>query len=192
MDGANAWQRFWHITLPCLRPTTFFVLVMLTIESFKVFDLILVMTDGGPGRSTLVLSQLIYRKGIRGTVRLRLGHRAGAVRHRAHRDRRPVPSQRAEERLMTALHDAPPAVAARGGRPADPGPGPGRRLVRTALAYVAASSRSALVVLVPFSWMVSSSLKRNNEVFTVPIQWIPEAFRWPNYVDIWTRIPLTT
>ncbi|GAB7193450.1 sugar ABC transporter permease [Kineococcus sp. NUM-3379] len=65
VDGANAWQRFWNITLPCLRPTTFLVLVMVTVGSFKVFDLIVVMTDGGPGRSTTVLSQLIYREGIR-------------------------------------------------------------------------------------------------------------------------------
>lgn len=65
VDGAGAWQRFWNVTLPSLRPTTFFVLVMLTIQSFKVLDLIMVMTDGGPGRSTLVLAQLIYREGIR-------------------------------------------------------------------------------------------------------------------------------
>lgn len=65
VDGANAWQRFWGITLPSLRPTTFFVLVMLTIQSFKVLDLIVVMTDGGPGRSTKVLAQLIYEQGIR-------------------------------------------------------------------------------------------------------------------------------
>ena len=64
VDGANAWQRFWHITLPTLRPTTFLVLILLTVGSFKVFDLIVVMTDGGPGRATLVLSQLIYREGI--------------------------------------------------------------------------------------------------------------------------------
>ncbi|WP_028047284.1 carbohydrate ABC transporter permease [Cellulomonas sp. URHE0023] len=64
VDGANAWQRFWSVTLPSLRPTTFFVTVMLTIGSFKVFDLILVMTNGGPGQSTLVLSQLVYRKGF--------------------------------------------------------------------------------------------------------------------------------
>lgn len=64
MDGANAWQRFWNVTVPSLRPTTFFVTVMLTVASFKVFDLIVVMTDGGPGRSTTVLSQLIYREGI--------------------------------------------------------------------------------------------------------------------------------
>jgi multiple sugar transport system permease protein len=64
IDGADAWQRFRHVTIPGLRHTTFFVLVMLTIGSFKVFDLILVMTEGGPGQSTLVLSQYIYQKGF--------------------------------------------------------------------------------------------------------------------------------
>ena len=75
VDGASPWQRFLHITLPCLRPTTFFVTVMLTIGSFKVFDLILVMTNGGPGQSTLVLSQYIYTKGF---VENKLGY-ASAV-----------------------------------------------------------------------------------------------------------------
>jgi len=64
VDGANAWERFVNVTLPSLRPTTFFVTVMLTINSFKVFDLILVMTNGGPGQATSVLSQFIYRKGF--------------------------------------------------------------------------------------------------------------------------------
>jgi multiple sugar transport system permease protein len=45
-------------------------------------------------------------------------------------------------------------------------------------------------LLVPFLWMLSSSLKENNQVFTVPIQWIPEEFVWSNYADIWTRIPM--
>jgi multiple sugar transport system permease protein len=52
-----------------------------------------------------------------------------------------------------------------------------------------------LIVLVaalmtPFAWMLSSSLKLNNQVFTVPIQWIPEDFIWSNYADIWDRIPM--
>lgn len=64
MDGAGPWKRFWHVTLPGLRPTTYFVMIMLTISSFKVFDLVQVMTEGGPGRSSLVLSQLIFREGI--------------------------------------------------------------------------------------------------------------------------------
>lgn len=71
VDGATPWQRFWNITVPSLRPTTFFVVVMLTISSFKVFDLVQVMTEGGPGRSTLVLSQLIFREGI---VQSRFGY----------------------------------------------------------------------------------------------------------------------
>lgn len=61
LDGANAWQRFWHVTVPSMRPTLFFVMVTLTIGSFKILDLTLVMTDGGPGTSTLVLAQYIYR-----------------------------------------------------------------------------------------------------------------------------------
>ncbi|WP_456286052.1 sugar ABC transporter permease [Microbacterium sp. JZ70] len=64
VDGADAVQRFRHVTLPSLRPTMFFVTVMLTIGSFKVFDLILVLTEGGPGQSTTVISQFIYRKGF--------------------------------------------------------------------------------------------------------------------------------
>ena len=55
IDGANAWQRFRYITLPMLTPATFFVSIMLIIASFKVFDLLMVMTGGGPGRATNVL-----------------------------------------------------------------------------------------------------------------------------------------
>ncbi|MBN1310241.1 MAG: sugar ABC transporter permease [Anaerolineae bacterium] len=55
IDGANAWQQFRYITLPMLTPATFFVSIMLTIASFKIFDLIMVMTGGGPGRATNVL-----------------------------------------------------------------------------------------------------------------------------------------
>lgn len=62
IDGANGWQKFKSITLPMLRPTTFFVSVMLTIQCFKIFDLIYVMTQGGPGRSTNVLVYFIYNK----------------------------------------------------------------------------------------------------------------------------------
>ena len=42
-----------------------------------------------------------------------------------------------------------------------------------------------LLVLVPFVWMISSSLKHDNQVFTVPTQWVPREFVWSNYVDIW-------
>lgn len=43
-----------------------------------------------------------------------------------------------------------------------------------------------------FLWMVSASFKANNEVFTIPIQWIPKTWHLENYLVIWSRIPLVT
>lgn len=60
LSGANAWQKFWYVTLPQLSPTMFFVTITCVISSFKVFDAINVMTQGGPGRSTYVLVYDIY------------------------------------------------------------------------------------------------------------------------------------
>ena len=54
IDGATYWQRFWRITFPLLTPTLFFVLVISLIGSFQVFNLVYIMTDGGPGSSTQV------------------------------------------------------------------------------------------------------------------------------------------
>ena len=48
----------------------------------------------------------------------------------------------------------------------------------------------AFLMLVPFAWMLSASLKLDKDVFIFPIQWIPENPRWKNYIDIWTKIPL--
>ncbi len=50
----------------------------------------------------------------------------------------------------------------------------------------------AVLMLVPFAWMLSASLKLDKDVFIFPIQWIPENPRWQNYIDIWTKIPLST
>ena len=60
MDGAASWRLFRHITWPLLGPTTFLLLILNVIYSLHVFDLIYVMTGGGPGSSTTVLVQYIY------------------------------------------------------------------------------------------------------------------------------------
>ena len=65
VDGANAWQRFRHVTLPLLSPITFFVIVTSVIYSFQAFDLIAVMTQGGPIDSTNVLSYYLYQTAFR-------------------------------------------------------------------------------------------------------------------------------
>ena len=51
---------------------------------------------------------------------------------------------------------------------------------------------AAIALLMPFFWMLMSSLKANNEVFSVPIVWVPETFVWSNYVDIWTESDILT
>lgn len=61
IDGASGWQNFWRITLPLLKPTTFFILVTSLIGSFQVFTSIYVMTAGGPVRSTDVIVYHIYQ-----------------------------------------------------------------------------------------------------------------------------------
>lgn len=61
LDGASNWQRFRYITLPLLSPTTFFVLVILLINSFQVFDQVWIMTGGGPAGATSVLVEQIVK-----------------------------------------------------------------------------------------------------------------------------------
>lgn len=60
IDGAGAWSKFWNITVPLLSPTTFFIMVMSMIGSFQVFDIVYVLTSGGPLGSTKVLVFYIY------------------------------------------------------------------------------------------------------------------------------------
>ncbi len=62
LDGANAWQRFVHITLPWLNPVLITVTVFNVIYAFLQFDVVFAMTQGGPGDTTQVLSILIYRQ----------------------------------------------------------------------------------------------------------------------------------
>lgn len=59
-DGANAWQRFWRITLPLLSPTVFFLVVINTINAFQIFAEPRVLTQGGPGDSSRTIVQYIY------------------------------------------------------------------------------------------------------------------------------------
>lgn len=64
LDSENFIKRTIHITLPLMAPTTFFVVTMAIINSFQVFDVVQMMTQGGPGRSTSVLVHYIYQNGF--------------------------------------------------------------------------------------------------------------------------------
>ncbi len=62
VDGANAWQRFWYVILPLLRPMLFFVVITSLIAYLQAFVQVLVLTGGGPGTSTQIISYMIYEQ----------------------------------------------------------------------------------------------------------------------------------
>jgi multiple sugar transport system permease protein len=64
VDGASSWQIFREITLPLLRPVILVVLLLRIMDAFRVFDIIWTLTFGGPGRTTELLSMLIYKTGL--------------------------------------------------------------------------------------------------------------------------------
>ncbi|GGH39283.1 carbohydrate ABC transporter permease [Paenibacillus segetis] len=64
IDGAGPLKKFFSITIPMLRPTTFFLLITMLIGSFKVFDVIAYLTEGGPNNSSMVLVYRIYEEGF--------------------------------------------------------------------------------------------------------------------------------
>ncbi len=93
-DGANAWQRFWNVTWPCLRPTTFFVTVILTIQSLKVLDLVLLLTARRARSGHLCAFPIHLHQGNRGVpVRIRGVGRDRAVPHLSWCHGGPIPRQ---------------------------------------------------------------------------------------------------
>jgi multiple sugar transport system permease protein len=64
MDGASGWQTFWAITLPLLRPTLMVGVLFRTIDALKTFDIIYVMTQGGPGTASETLNIYVFQTGF--------------------------------------------------------------------------------------------------------------------------------
>jgi raffinose/stachyose/melibiose transport system permease protein len=62
VDGANKWQQFKSVTIPGIRPTLIFLILMTVIWSLKAFDYIFIMTQGGPAGSSEVVSTLMYKQ----------------------------------------------------------------------------------------------------------------------------------
>lgn len=60
VDGANPWQRFWQIRLPLLRPAILVALIVRTVDAFRVFDIVYIITSGGPAYKTLTITYLTY------------------------------------------------------------------------------------------------------------------------------------
>lgn len=73
VDGASAWRRFWHITLPLLRPIIAITLILRTTFAFMVFDEILAITQGGPGNDTWTAAWYTYRISFQPPFNIGLG-----------------------------------------------------------------------------------------------------------------------
>lgn len=66
IDGANSWQRFWNITIPSMTPIIFYNLLMSLVVNLQVVVPALAVTKGGPGKSTMFMTYLMYQTGFRG------------------------------------------------------------------------------------------------------------------------------
>lgn len=64
LDGASSFDKFWHITVPAIRPTSFMVILLATIGAMKEFVMVQALTDGGPGTDNMFIVQYIYTTGF--------------------------------------------------------------------------------------------------------------------------------
>lgn len=64
LDGANAWRRFWNVTVPMMSPTLLFACIITVVGAFQIFDPMFIMTSGGPGAVTLSIVLYIYQTGF--------------------------------------------------------------------------------------------------------------------------------
>lgn len=65
IDGAGGWQKFRYLTLPCISPTTFFLVIISTVNSLRAYDQIQILTQGGPSGSTRTLLYMYYQLGFK-------------------------------------------------------------------------------------------------------------------------------
>ncbi len=79
VDGANAWQCFWHITLPMMRPIIAVVVILRTSFAFLVFEEVLALTQGGPGDATWVAAWFSYKKSFAPPFNIGLGSASAFV-----------------------------------------------------------------------------------------------------------------
>lgn len=64
IDGANGWNRFWHVTWPAIGPTTVFAGIIASVSAMRVFDSVAAMTGGGPSRHSQTLAHLMWERGV--------------------------------------------------------------------------------------------------------------------------------
>ncbi|MFI5340909.1 MAG: ABC transporter permease subunit [Candidatus Methylomirabilales bacterium] len=166
IDGANAWQEFWSVTLPMLRPVTFFVVVMSIAKSFQVFGQVYVMTQGGPSNSTLTIVNYLY---VVGFTWFEMGY-AAAIAY-------------ALFLLLLVITVVQFRMAAQDG-------GFIRADVVVRLGLYALMGLVLILWVGPLLWMLSTSLKPEGQILSLVPRWIPRVFTLENYRDVLVKFPL--
>lgn len=168
IDGANAWQEFRHVTLPILKPVTFFVVVMSIAKSFQVFGQVYVMTQGGPSNSTLTIVNYLY---VVGFTWFEMGY-AAAIAYALF----------ALLLVITVIQFRMVSRESGGG------------FVRTDLLVRSGLYILMGLVLVlwvaPLLWMLSTSLKPEGQILSLIPRWIPKTFTLENYRDVLDKFRL--
>ena len=175
VDGAGVFSRFWHITLPLLRPIIVVATATRIIWTFNYADLIFVMTGGGPANATQITSSYTLLQAY-SSSRLRLcGGALGG----------PACGDAGVHLGLSARHQ---------GRGGD---GMTRRVSRDVAERLLAGPVVwiGLVLLTafalgPFVWMLLTSLKDRQELYATPLQYLPVHPTFQNYVEAWTS-PVT-
>ena len=169
MDGANAWQEFWHLVLPCLRPVTFFVVVMSIAKSFQVFGQIYVMTQGGPSNSTLTIVHYLY---VVGFTWFEMGY-AAAIAY-----------------ALFGLLLLVTIVQFRLVSTEVGGAGVIRVEYLVRLGLYALMGLVLVLWLAPLLWVVSTSLKPEGQILSLVPRWIPKTFTLENYLEVFQKFRL--
>ncbi len=168
IDGASAWQEFRHLTLPMLKPVTFFVVVMSIAKSFQVFGQIYVMTQGGPSNSTLTIVNYLY---VVGFTWFEMGY-AAAIAY-------------ALFALLLVITVIQFRMVSREG---EGGFVRAELLVR--LGLYAVMGLVLVLWVAPLLWMLSTSLKPEGQILTLIPRWIPKTFTLANYRDVLAKYRL--
>ena len=176
VDGAGVFSRFWHITLPLLRPIIVVATATRIIWTFNYADLIFVMTGGGPANATQITSTYTL---LQAYSSLDFGY-AGALSvvlllvMLSFTFVLPARHQRRRGNRMTPRH-APKDFA--------------ERLLAGPVVWIGLVLLTAFA-LGPFLWMLLTSLKDRTELYATPLQYLPVHPTFENYVDAWTS-PVT-
>ncbi len=162
IDGASAWQEFRHLTLPMLKPVTFFVVVMSIAKSFQVFGQIYVMTQGGPSNSTLTIVNYLY---VVGFTWFEMGY-AAAIAYALF----------AILLVITVIQFRMVSREGEGGFV--------RAEVLVRLGLYALMGLVLVLWVAPLLWMLSTSLKPEGQILTLVPRWIPKTFTLAHYRDV--------